>query len=97
MIDPYIINDQIDFDNIKELWDILDCAYCYTPNRRNTIHRITRTATGRILTPRVDLLPYLRLDQLGCPQKKSIVNSQVLGMSSRSVGIDGIDSEDELR
>ena len=27
MIYPYIINDQIDFNTINELWDILDCAY----------------------------------------------------------------------
>ena len=26
MIYPYIINDRIDFNTIKELWDILDCA-----------------------------------------------------------------------
>ena len=26
IIYPYIINDQIDFNTIKELWDILDCA-----------------------------------------------------------------------
>ena len=27
MIYPYIINDEIDFNTIKELWDMLDCAY----------------------------------------------------------------------
>ena len=38
MIHPYIINDQIDFDTIKELWEILDCAYddpdCHSPEAR---------------------------------------------------------------
>ena len=46
-------------------------ARCYTPDRRNTFHSITGTATGRILTPRLDLLPYLRLDQLGQPQNET--------------------------
>ena len=27
MITPDIIDDQIDFNTIKELWDVLDCAY----------------------------------------------------------------------
>ena len=27
MISPHIINDRIDFNTIKELWDVLDCAY----------------------------------------------------------------------
>ena len=27
MISPHIVNDRIDFNTIKELWDILDCAY----------------------------------------------------------------------
>ena len=27
MINPYIINDRIDFNTIKELWDILECTY----------------------------------------------------------------------
>ena len=72
-------------------------AICYTPDRRNTFHGITGTATDGILTPRLDLLPYPRLDQLGWPQKKSIVNSHTLEMSFRSAGIDGIDSENELR
>ena len=70
---------------------------CYTPDRRNSFHGITGTATGGILTSRLDLLPYLQLDQLGRSQKKSIVNSHVLGMSLRSTGIDEMDSEDELR
>ena len=81
-----------------EVWDLYDFtwAFCYTPDRKNTIHGITGRATGGILTPRLDLLPYLQLDQLGRPQKKSIEYSHALGMSSRSAGIDGMDSEDEL-
>ena len=27
MISPHIVNDRIDFNTIKELWDVLDCAY----------------------------------------------------------------------
>ena len=27
MIYPHIVNDRIDFNTIKELWDVLDCAY----------------------------------------------------------------------
>ena len=27
MIYPYIVNNRINFNTIKELWDILDCAY----------------------------------------------------------------------
>ena len=27
IIYPYIVNDQINFNTIKELWHILDCAY----------------------------------------------------------------------
>ena len=70
---------------------------CYTHDRRNTFHGITGTATGGLLTRRLDLLPYPQLDLLGRPQKKSIVNFHTLRMSSRSAGIDGMDSEDKLR
>ena len=70
---------------------------CYTSDRRNTFHGITGTATGGILTSRLDLLPYYQLDQLGRPQKESIVNSHALKMGFQSTGIDGKDSEDELR
>ena len=27
MISPHIVNDRIDLNTIKELWDVLDCAY----------------------------------------------------------------------
>ena len=38
MISPHIVNDQIDFNTIKELWDVLDCAYD-DPDRQGTAKR----------------------------------------------------------
>ena len=64
------------FQDLK--WAFVFVVECYTPDRRNTFHGITGTATSRILTPRLELLPNHRLDQLGRPQKKSIINSHTL-------------------
>ena len=38
MIHPYITSDRIDFNTIKELWDVLHCAYD-NPDRRGTAER----------------------------------------------------------
>ena len=38
MISPHIVNDWIDFNTIKELWDVLDCAYD-DPDRQGTAER----------------------------------------------------------
>ena len=38
MIHPYIVNDQINFNTIKELWDVLDCAYD-DPDQQGTAER----------------------------------------------------------
>ena len=38
MISPHIVNDRIDFNTIKELWDVLDCAY-EDPDCQGTVKR----------------------------------------------------------
>ena len=38
MIYPYIVNDRINFNTIKELWGILDCAYDDL-DRQGTVER----------------------------------------------------------
>ena len=38
MISPHIVNDRIDFNTIKELWDVLDCAD-NDPDRQGTAKR----------------------------------------------------------
>ena len=38
MINPYLVNDRINFNTIKEFWDILDCAYD-DPDRQGTAKR----------------------------------------------------------